>query len=72
MITTDKTIKMFGAENPITIAIALLEELGKADLAKQLFEECEELAHPHWTQDDDLDSTLHFIDDVDLQRLLHL
>lgn len=53
MTTTDKVIKMFGTENPITIAITLLEELGKADLAKQLFEECEELAYPHWAQDDD-------------------
>lgn len=66
MTTTDKAIKAFGAENPITIVIAFLEEQGKTELAEQLFDECEELAHPHWTQDDDdLDSTLHLIDDVD-------
>ena len=66
MTITDKAIKTFGFENPITITIAVLEETGKHDLAEQLFEECEELAHPHWTQDDDdLDSTVHFIDDVD-------
>jgi hypothetical protein len=52
MTTTDKAIKMFGFENPITITIAVLEEQGKTDLAEQLFEECEELAHPHWAQDD--------------------
>ena len=66
MTTTDKAIKTFGFENPITITIAVLEEIGKTELAEQLFEECEELAHPHWAQDDDdLDSTVHFIDDVD-------
>ena len=66
MTTTDKAIKAFGAENPITITITFLEEQDKIDLAEQLFEECEELVHPHWAQDDDdLDSTLHFIDDVD-------
>jgi hypothetical protein len=53
MTTTDKAIKMFGFENPITIAIATLEEQGKHELAEQLFEECEELAHPHWAQDDE-------------------
>jgi hypothetical protein len=53
MTTTDKAIKMFGFENPITITIAVLEEQGKTDLAEQLFEECEELAHPHWAQDDE-------------------
>lgn len=66
MTITDKAIKAFGFESPITITITVLEEQGKTDLAKQLFEECEELAHPHWAQDDDdLDSTVHFIDDVD-------
>lgn len=53
MTTTDKAIKLFGFENPITITIAVLEEQGKTDLAEQLFEECEELAHPHWAQDDE-------------------
>ena len=53
MTITDKAIKMFGFENPITITIAVLEEQGKTDLADQLFEECEELAHPHWTQYDE-------------------
>ena len=53
MTTTDKAIKAFGFENPITITIAVLEEQGKHELAEQLFEECEELAHPHWAQDDD-------------------
>lgn len=67
MKTLDKAIRAFGFEHPITITIAVLEEQGKTELAEQLFEECEELAHPHWAQDDDddLDSTLHFIDDVD-------
>ena len=55
MKTLDKAIKVFGFEDPITIAIAVLEEQGKFDLAEQLFEECEELAHPHWAQDDDED-----------------
>ena len=53
MTITDKAIKMFGFENPITITIAVLEEQGKHELAEQLFEECEELAHPHWAQDDE-------------------
>ena len=53
MKTLDKAIRTFGFENPITITIAALEEQGKTDLAEQLFEECEELAHPHWAQDDD-------------------
>ena len=66
MITLDKAIELFGFENPITITIAVLAEQGKHEMAEQLFEECEELAHPHWAQDDDdLDSTVHFIDDVD-------
>lgn len=66
MTITDKAIRAFGFESPITITIAVLEEIGKHELAEELFEECEELAHPHWTQDDDdLDSTAHFIDDVD-------
>lgn len=55
MTTTDKAIKAFGFKNPITITIAVLEEQGKTDLAEQLFEECEELVHPHWCQDDDED-----------------
>ena len=53
MTTTDKAIRAFGFENPITITIAVLEEQGKHELAEQLFEECEELAHPHWAQDDE-------------------
>lgn len=59
MTTTDKAIKLFGFESPITITIASLEEQGKHELAEQLFEECEELARPHWCVDDDLDSTFH-------------
>ena len=55
MTTLDKAIRAFGFENPITITIAVLEEQGKHELAEQLFEECEELAHPHWAQDDDED-----------------
>lgn len=55
MTTLDKAIQTFGFENPITITIAVFEEQGKTDLAEQLFEECEELAHPHWAQDDDED-----------------
>ena len=55
MTTLDKAIQTFGFEHPITITIAVLEEQGKTDLAEQLFEECEELAHPHWAQDDDED-----------------
>lgn len=55
MTMTDKAIKAFGFENPITTTIAFLEEQGKTDLAERLFEECEELVHPHWCQDDDED-----------------
>jgi hypothetical protein len=53
MTTLDKAAKLFGVENPITITIAVLEEQGEHELAEQLFEECEELAHPHWAQDDE-------------------
>lgn len=53
MTTLDKAIQIFGFENPITITIATLEEQGKTDLAEQLFEECKELALPHWCEDDD-------------------
>ena len=38
MTTTDKAIKTFGFENPITITIAVLEEQGKTDLAEQLWD----------------------------------
>jgi hypothetical protein len=55
MTTLDKAIELFGFENPITITIAVLEEQGKTDLAEQLFEECKELAHPHWAQDEDFE-----------------
>lgn len=65
MTITNKAIKAFGFESPITITIAVLEEQGKTELAEQLFEECEELAHPYWAQDDDLEPTLHLTDDVD-------
>lgn len=64
MTTTNKAIKMFGFENPITIVIATLEEQGKHELAEQLCEECKELAHPHWCVDDDFDSTFHFTHDT--------
>ena len=66
MTMTNKAIRAFGSENPITTAITFLEEQGKTDLAEELFEECDELAHPHWAQDDDdddLDSTFHFTHD---------
>lgn len=53
MTTLDKAIELFGFEDPITITIATLAEQGKHELAEQLFEECKELAHPHWAQDDD-------------------
>lgn len=62
MTTLDKAIKMFGFEHPITITIAVLEEQSKHELAEQLFEECEELAHPHWAQDDEDED---FEDDAD-------
>ena len=55
MTTLDKAINLFGHENPITITIAVLEEQGKLELAKDLFEECEELAIPHWCRDDEPD-----------------
>ena len=64
MKTLDKAIKSFGFEHPITITIAFLEEQGKTELAKELFEECEELAHPHWAQDDDEEYDEYF-DDAD-------
>ena len=53
MTTLSKAIHTFGFENPITITIAVLEEQGKTELAEKLFEECNELAHPHWRYDDD-------------------
>lgn len=53
MTVLDKAIQCFGFENSITITIAVLVETGKTDLAEQLYEECKELAHPHWAQDDD-------------------
>lgn len=53
MTTLDKAINLFGHENPITIVIAALEEQGKTDLAEKLFEECKELALPHWCEDDE-------------------
>ena len=39
MTITDKAIKLFGFENPITITIAVLEEQGKNELAEALFNE---------------------------------
>lgn len=69
MKTLNKAIKTFGFEHPITITIAFLEEQGKTDLAEQLFEECEELAHPHWAQDDDdedpWDEDEEYLDEAD-------
>ena len=61
MTTLDKAIRTFGFEDPITITIAVLEEQGKTELAEQLFEECEELAHPHWCCDDE-DEDEEFVD----------
>ena len=40
MTITDKAIRYYGFENPITITIAVLEEQGKTDLAEQLYNEC--------------------------------
>jgi hypothetical protein len=37
MTTTDKAIKMFGFEDARTITIAVLEEIGKHELAEDLF-----------------------------------
>ena len=67
MTTLDKAIETFGFENPITITIAVLEEQGKTELAERLFEECaKEVYDDDFETDvDDLDSTVHFIDDVD-------
>jgi hypothetical protein len=67
MTTLDKAVHTFGFENPITITIAYLEEQGKHELAEQLYEECEELAHPHWAQDDDLDLDEEWGDDGNLE-----
>lgn len=53
MTTLDKAIQLFGFENPITITIAFLAEQGKTDLAEQLFEECKEMALPHWCEDNE-------------------
>ena len=39
MTITDKAIKMFGFENPITITIAVLMEEGKEGLAEALLYE---------------------------------
>lgn len=63
MTTLDKAIQLFGFENPITITIAVLAEQGKTDLAERLYEECAELANPHWCQDDEEEED--FSDDVD-------
>lgn len=65
MKTLDKAIKSFGFEHPITITIAFLEEQGKTELAEELFEECEELAHPHWAQDDDDEEYEEYSDEAD-------
>ena len=46
MTTLDKTIEMFGFECPITIAVATLEEQGRHELARKLYEQCAELAFP--------------------------
>jgi hypothetical protein len=62
MTILDKAIQTFGFENSITITIAVLEEQGKTELAEQLFEECKELARPHWCEDDEDED---FEDDVD-------
>lgn len=67
MTTLDKAIELFGFENPITITIAVLAEQGKHELAEQLFEECSKdiYGDPQDAGADDLDSTVHFMDDVD-------
>lgn len=70
MKTLDKAIKSFGFEHPITITIAFLEEQGKIELAEELFEECEELAHPHWAQDDDDEEPLEGLTDEEYDEYL--
>jgi hypothetical protein len=67
MTTLDKAIELFGFENPITITIAVLAEQGKHEMAEQLFEECSKdiYGDPQDAGADDLDSTVHFMDDVD-------
>lgn len=69
MTTTDKAIKLFGFENPITITIAFLEEQGKHELAEQLYEEC---ATEYYDDDyigdaDDLDLDEEWGDDGNLE-----
>lgn len=67
MTTLDKAIELFGFENPITITIAVLAEQGKHELAEQLFEECSKdiYGDPQDAGADDLDSTVHLMDDMD-------
>ena len=57
MTTLDKAIHTLGFENPITIAIAVLEEQGKHELAAQLWEEI--------TQGEDLEEDEDYEPDVD-------
>ena len=65
MTVINKAINTFGFENPIATTIIYLEKQGEHELAEQLYKECEELTHPHWCVDDDLDSTFHFTQDTD-------
>ena len=58
MTITDKAIRYYGFENPITITIAVLEEQGKIDLAEQLYNEClalgcDEDGEDPWDEDEE-------------------
>ena len=58
MTMTDKANRYYGFENPITIAIAFLEEQGKTDLAERLYDEClalgcEEGYEDAWDEDEE-------------------
>lgn len=54
----NKAIGTYGYENPITIAIGLLEEQGKNELAQRLYDEClalgcEEDREDPWDEDEE-------------------
>ena len=55
MTMIEKARNAFGENSAITTAIETLVEMNKNELAQCLFEECEELVHPHWCVDDDDD-----------------
>ena len=69
MNVTDKAIKTYGFENPITITIAVLEEQGRSDLAEQLYNECLALGCEDWNEEvDDLDLDEEWGDDGNLEE----